>query len=246
LTQITEVETRGSDDASRTVKTVSNADLNGKFEVKEREISVTEKSADSQKTQTTVYLPSINGGFAPSVQINEQQSPSADGALETKKETLIPDSSGRWETYELREQRVKGDSQERITDERLSRRDFEGNVSPVSEVITKEKNVNGRLTTTTENYSVDVPGSTRDQSLHPLQSSETVQTTEAGRLVTETQVLQRDTVEKGLSTVIKTKDIVAKENSGSDDTITVVAQYPNGYPSIVSVELETRKTEGQH
>jgi hypothetical protein len=73
-----------------------------------------------------------------------------------------------------------------------------------------------------------------------------VQTTEAGRLVTETQVLQRDTVEKGLSTVIKTKDIVAKENSGSDDTITVVAQYPNGYPSIVSVELETRKTEGQH
>jgi hypothetical protein len=51
LTQITEVETRGSDDASRTVKTISNADLDGKFEVKEREISVTEKSADSQKTQ---------------------------------------------------------------------------------------------------------------------------------------------------------------------------------------------------
>jgi hypothetical protein len=244
LTQITEVETRGSDDAFRTVKTISNADLDGKFEVKEREISVTEKSADSQKTQTTVYLPSINGGFAPSVQINEQQSPSADGAIETKKETLIPGSSGRWETYELRAQKVKGDSQERITDERLSRRDFEGNVSPVSEVITKEKNVNGRLTTTTENYSVDVPGSTRDQILHPLQSSETVQTTEAGRLVTE--FLQRDTVEKGLSTVIKTKDIVVKENSGSDETITVVAQYPNGYPSIVSVELETRKTEGQH
>ena len=246
LTQITEVETRGSDDASRSVKTISNADLNGKFEVKEREISVTEKSADSQKTQTTVYLPSINGGFAPSVQINEQQSPSADGALKTKKETLIPDSSGRWETYELREQRVKGDSQGRITDERLSRRDFEGNVSPVSEVITKEKNVNGRLTTTTENYSVDVPGSTRDQILHPLQSSETVQTTEAGRFVTETQVLQRDTVEKGVSTVINTTDIVAKENSGSDETITVVAQYPNGYPSIVSIELETRKTERQH
>jgi hypothetical protein len=198
-----------------------------------------------RRPKTTVYLPSINGGFAPSVQINEQQSPSADGALKTKKETLIPDSSGRWETYELREQRVKGDSQERITDERLSRRDFEGNVSPVSEVITKEKNVNGRLTTTTENYSVDVPGSTRDQILHPLQSSETVQTTEAGRLVTETQVLQRDTVEKGVSTVINTTDIVVKENSGSDETITPVAQYPNGYPSIVSIELETRKTEGQ-
>jgi hypothetical protein len=73
-----------------------------------------------------------------------------------------------------------------------------------------------------------------------------VQTTEAGRLVTETQVLQRDTVEKGVSTVINTTDIVVKQNSGSDETITVVAQYPNGYPRIVSIELETRKTEGQH
>jgi hypothetical protein len=50
LTQITEVETRGSDDGSRTVKTISNSNLDGKFEVKEREISVTEKSSDSQKT----------------------------------------------------------------------------------------------------------------------------------------------------------------------------------------------------
>jgi hypothetical protein len=86
------------------------------------------------------------------MQINEQQRQSSNGTIETKKEMLFPDLNGRWETYDLREQRVKGDAQERITDERLSRRDFEGNVSPVSEVIAKEKNVNGRLTTTTENY----------------------------------------------------------------------------------------------
>jgi hypothetical protein len=71
-----------------------------------------------------------------------------------------------------------------------------------------------------------------------------VQTTEVGRLVKETQVPQPDTVEKGLSTVIKTSDIVVKENSGTEETITVIAQYPDGYPSVVSVE--TRKTEGQH
>jgi hypothetical protein len=244
LTQIIEAETRGSDDGSRTVKTISNADLDGKFEVKEREISVTEKSSDSQKTQTTRYLPDSTGEFVPSMQIKEQQKQGPNGTIETKKETLFPDLSGRWYTYEVREQTVKGDSQERITDEHLSRRDFVGNVSPVSEVITKEKNANGQLTTTTQNYSVDVPGSTRDQTLHPLQSSKSVQATEAGRIVTETQVLQPDTVEKGSNTVIKTKDIVVKDDSGTEETITVVAQYPDGYPSVVSVE--TRKTEGQH
>jgi hypothetical protein len=244
LTQIIEAETRGSDDGSRTVTNISNADLDGKFEVKEREISVTEKSLDSQKTQTTRYLPNSASEFAPSIQIHEQQKPGANGTIETRKETLFPDLSGRWYTYEVREQTVNGDSQERTTDERLSRRDFVGNVSPVSEVITKEKNANGRLTTTTQNYSVDVPGSTRDQTLHPLQSSKSVQATEAGRIVTETQVLQPDTVEKGSNTVIKTKDIVVKDDSGTEETITVVAQYPDGYPSVVSVE--TRKTEGQH
>src|SRR6266496_139283 len=244
LTQIIEAETHGSDNGSRTVKTISNADLDGKFEVKEREVSVTEKSSDSQKTRTTTYLPNTTGEFAPSMQIDEQQKQGPSGTIETKKETLFPDLSGRWYTYEVREQTVKGDSQERITDEHLSRRDFVGNVSPVSEVITKEKNANGQLTTTTQNYSVDVPGSTRDQTLHPLQSSKSVQATEAGRIVTETQVLQPDTVEKGSNTVINTSDIVIKKSSGNEETITVTAQYPDGYPIVVSVE--TRKTEGQH
>jgi len=244
LTQIIEAQTRDSDDGSRTVKTIANADLDGKFELKEREISVTEKSSDLQKTQTTRYLPSTTGEFAPSVQINEQRKQSVNGTIETTKETLFPDLNGRWYTYELREQIVRGDSQERTTDERLSRRDFERKVSPVSEVITKEKNDNGRLTTTTDNYSVDVPGATRDQILHPVQSSKIVETTEAGRGTTETQDLQRDTVEKGLSTVINTRDIVVKEDSVTEETITVTAQYPDGNPSVVA--LETRKTKGQH
>ncbi len=95
LTQIIEAEARGSDEGSRIVKTISNADLDGKFEVKEREISVTEKSLNSQKTQTTRYLPNTAGEFAPSMQINEQQRQSPNGTIETKKETLFPDLSGR-------------------------------------------------------------------------------------------------------------------------------------------------------
>jgi hypothetical protein len=241
LTQLIEVQTRASDDGSQSVKTVSNANLDGKFEVKEREISVTKKSSGLQKTQTTVYLPSTASEFAPSMQINEQQRRSADGMIDTRKETLVPDFQGGWQTYEVREQTVKGVSDERITDERLWRRDFRGNVSPVSEVITNDTNVDGRASSTTQTYSVDVPGSARDETLHPLQSSVTVQRTEAERIATDTEIVQPDTVEKGSNTVVKTTDIVVKGSSGSEETITVTAQYPDGYPSVVSVK--TRKTE---
>jgi hypothetical protein len=244
LTQIIEVETRASDDGSRTVKTISNANLDGKFELKAREISVTEKSSDLRKTQTTLYLPSISSEFAPSMQVNEQQRQNPNGTIETKKETLFPDLNGRWETYEVREQTVTGDSHEQITDERLSRRDFEGNVSLISEVTSKDTNDNGHLTRTIQTYSVDVPGSTRDHTLHPVQSSTTVQTKEAGRIVTETEVTQPDTIEKGSNTVVNTMDVVVKKSSGTEELITVTARYPNGYPSVVLVE--TRRTEGQH
>src|SRR6185503_10604031 len=108
LTQLIEVETRASDAGSKSVKTVSNANLDGKFEVKQCEISVTKKSSDLQKTQTTIYLPSTASEFAPGMQINEQQRRSADGMIETKKETLFPDFQGGWQTYEVREQTVRG------------------------------------------------------------------------------------------------------------------------------------------
>jgi len=164
--------------------------------------------------------------------------------IETKKETLFPDFQGGWQTYEVREQTVRGVSDERITDERLSRRDFRGNVSPVSEFITKDTNVDGRASSTTQTYSVDLPGSARDSTLHPLESSVMVQRTEVGRIATAAEIVQPDTVEKGSNTVVKTTDIVVKGSSGSEETITVTAHYPDGYPSVVSVE--TRKTEGHH
>jgi hypothetical protein len=40
---------------------------------KKRAISMTEKSSDSQKTQTTLYIPNTSGEFAASMQVNEQQ-----------------------------------------------------------------------------------------------------------------------------------------------------------------------------
>jgi len=241
LTQITEAETHNSDDVSRTVQTTSNDRYDGRFRVVEREIAVTTKSSDSQKTQTTVYLPSITGELPPSMQINEQRSHSPNGNTETKKETLFPDMKGGWQVYEVREQTAKGDAQNRTTDDRVSRHDFQGNVSVVSEVISKDTNVKGQLTSTSETSSVDIPGSARDGTLRPLQSSTTVRTTEPGQIITEQQVVQPGPGEKDLKTVFNTRDVVVKGNSGTEETVTVTAQYPDGYPSVVTVE--TRKSD---
>ncbi len=86
-----------------------------------------------------------------------------------------------------------------------------------------------------------MPGSTRDGSLHLLQSSKTVTKTDHDRVVAEQEIVLPDTGERGLNTVFKTTDIAIQRGSSTEETITVTAQYPDGSPSVVS--LETRKSD---
>jgi hypothetical protein len=241
LTQATESETQNSTDGSaRTVQTTSKPDSDGNLEVVGREITATTKGTASQDSHTTVYLPDVNGDLAPSMQINEQQRNVGASNMVVKKETLLPDANGAWQPYEVREQTVKGDAQNRTSDDRVSRRDFEGNVSPVSGMITTEKNANGERTSASQTYSVDFPGSTRNQTLRPLQSSSTVRKTELNRTVTEQQIVQPNPGEPEIN-FFHTTNIIVRENSGTEEIIKVTAQYPDGSPSVVL--LETRTTE---
>jgi hypothetical protein len=114
---------------------MSMADLDGRFQIKERETTAITKDSEGQRTRTTIYLPNTTGEFVPNMQVNEQQKRIPNGTIETKKETLFPD-----------------------------------------------------LSTTT--------------------------------------------------------DIKTQGSSGPEETITVTARYPAGYPSVVSVER--RKSEGEH
>ena len=238
LTQMTETETHNSGDSARTVQTTSNADYDGNLYVTEREITATTKSSDSQKTETTVYVPGINGGLAQNMKVNEQQR-NADGKTEVKKETHFRDTNGGWQVYEVREQTLIGNAQNRTSNDRLSRFDFEGNVSPVSQVVTTEKNVNGKLTSASQTYSVDIPGWTRYHTLRPLQWSTTAQTTESGRTVTEQQIVQPDPGEPDLNSSVNTTSIIVMGKSGTEGTIKVTAQYPDGSPSVVYLETRT-------
>ena len=241
LRQVTETKTRTSDNVVRTEQTISSSEYDGRPRVLERETTETTKGPDSQKKQTTVYLPSISGDLSPTMKVNEQQTRKPNGDTEIKSETLLVDTNGRWQLYEVREQKVTGGDRNRTTSDRLYRRDFEGNISPVSEVITSEMNAKGQSTSTREVYSVDVPGATRDNSLHPVESSTTVRTTERDRVITEQQVLRHNAEEKGVDTLVATKDTVTRSSSGTEETIVVDARYPDGSPSVVSVE--TRKSD---
>lgn len=239
LTQITESETQNSADGSaRTVETTSKPDLGGNLEVVAREITATTKSAATENSQTTVYLPDVNGGLAPSMQMNEQEQHNARGETYRKKNTtLFPDANRNWQVYESQEKTVEGDAQNRTSEDHLSRLDFEGNVSPVSQIITHQTNGDGRVVTTSETYSVDAPGWTRD-GFQLIEWSTSARTVEPGRIVTEQRVEQPDPgdPEAGLGTTVEKTDTVATGSSGTNQTIVVTARYPDGYPSMVTVE----------
>lgn len=239
LTQITEVETRNSVGVSHSEKTISSVDYYGKPQLKEREVTVTTKNGDSQTRQTTVYLPGISGQFAPSMQVNEQQRTGPEGTVAIKTQTLLPDLSGRWQTYEIRDRVIERDDRGRTIDDRVSRRDYDGNVSPVSEVITTERNAGNQFSSTSQTYSVDIPGQARDRDLHPLQSVTSIRTSEPGRVTTEQAIVRPDPGEKDLSTTFKTTDVLVHTSSGTEQRIVVTAQYPDGYPSVVSLETRT-------
>jgi len=235
LTQVTDSKTQKSGDGgANVVRTTSNVDLDGNLHVVEREVEATTKGSESEDTQTTVYRPDATGNLTPSMQIHEQQERGVNGDVQMKKTTLLPDASGGWQVYEVRERTVKGDAQDRTTEDRTSRRDFEGKVSPVSQVITKEANVNGQTTSTTETHSVDVPGSAREETLRPVQRATTVRKTEPGQTIAEQQI---EVLYPGGPTSIKTMNIVVVGTSGTEETNTTTVQYPDSYPSVVSVEM---------
>ena len=239
LTQVAESETQNSADSSaRTLETTSKPDANGNLEVVGREITATTKTATSQDSQTTVYLPDINGGLAPSMRMNEKDELSSGRATYMKKTTLLPDANGNWQVYESQEKTIEGGTQNQTTEDRISRRDFEGNVSPVSREITHQTSGDDRAITTSETYSVDVPGWARDGSFRFLQRSTSVRTVEPGQTVTVQRIEQPDPgdPQMGFGTIAEKTATVVKRNSGTMETIVVTARYPDGYPSVVTVE----------
>jgi len=246
ISQVSEEETQNSEngDANR-VRTTSNPDSNGNLQVVRREVTEAKmKDPESRDTQTTVYLIDVGGELAPSMKIDEQQKRGVNGELELVKTTSLRDANGGWQVYEVGERTIKENGQNRSTVERLSRRDYDGNVSPVSQVISHDAQINGQAATTAETYSIDVPGSPRDGKLHLVEHGATVEKRDPGRTTTEQQIDQPDPgdPQAGLGISTKITNVIVPNAQGTEETHTISVRNPDETNYGV-VSVETKKTD---
>lgn len=250
LVQVTEEEQHILPDGdSNVVRTVSNPDVNGGFQVVQRQVKETKQvGKDVEETKTTVMLPSGNGGLAPAMKVQERRTRSANDTVESQKTTLLPDGSGNWQVNELRQSTIRQEGKNRSSEERVSRPDSEGKLGEISRTVSKQsENASGEKSNTVETYSLDVPGSTRDGSLHLVERATTSQrTSSTGQKTTEQQVEQPNPGDptSGMQVITLTTDTVRPGPSGAQASRTVQARDANGSLGVVSVD--TSKSDNVH
>lgn len=242
LVQVTEEDkhTLPSGD-SNVLRITSSPDLNGRLQPFQREIVETKKiGEDVEETNTTVMIPSVNGGFAPSIKTRELRKEGANETVESQKTTLVPDGPGKWQVSEVRENTTRKEADTRVSDERVSRRDAEGKLLETSRTVSKEtQSTSGEKSSVVENYSVDVSGTPRDGSLHLVERATTAQrASTTGEQITENKVerLNPGDPSAGLRISILVNDTVRPGPSGEQGTRTIRMRDLNGSFGVVAVD----------
>jgi hypothetical protein len=243
LVQVTEEEKHtlpGGD--SYVIRITSSPYVSGKVQ----EIVETKRvSTDVEETKTTVMLPSANGGLAPAFKTHELRKRSANNTIESQETTLLPDGVGNWHVSEVRQATTRQEGTNRTTEERVSRLDSEGKLGEVSNVVSKEsESTSGEKRSVVETYSIDVPGTTRDSSLHLVErKTSTERSSPTGERATEQRVEQTNPGDPGsglrVSVLVDGRMVPAR--SGFQATRTVRLRDLNGNFEVV--EVDTTKSD---
>jgi len=250
LMQVTEEEKHtlpGGD--SNLVRSVSNPDTNGNLQLVQRQVAQTKKiSKGVEETNTTIMLPSIDGGLAPAMKMQERQTHGANNTVESNKTTLFPDGTGNWQVGETRQSTIRQEGNNLTSEERVSRPDSEGKLGQIARTVSKEsETAPGEKSNSVETYSVDVPGSSRDGSLHLVERATITQRTNStGQQSTEQKVEQPNPGDpsSGLRMTTLTTDRVQPGPSGAKSIRTIQARDANGSLGVVSVD--TSKSDNIH
>ena len=251
LLQVTEEEKHtlpGGD--SNLVRTTSKPDGSGNLQPVRRQIEETKRSGkDVEETKTTVMLPSVSGDLAPVTKVQEVRKQAANDTVESQKTTLFPDGAGNWQVGETRQVTTRPEGKNRsTTEEQVSRADSEGKLTQVSRTVSKDsESAPGEKRDTVETYSVHVPGSAGDGSLHLVERATTVQhTSSIGRQTTEQQLEKPDPGDpgSGLRVTTLSTDTVRPGPSGAQATRTVRVLDASGSFDIVAVD--TTKSDNIH
>jgi hypothetical protein len=193
-------------------------------------------------------LPSVNGGLVPSVKVQERREQGANGTVESQQTTLLPDGAGNWQVGEIRRTTTRQEGDNHTTEEQVSLPDSEGKLGEVSRTVSNEvATASGEKRNTVETYSVSVPGSVGDGSLHLVKrATTTLLPRSTGQQNVEQQVEQADPGDpgSGLRVTIVTTDTVRPGLSGAQATRTVQVRDANGSFEVVSVD--TTKSDNIH
>jgi len=242
LVQVTEEEKHilpGDD--SNIVRVTYNPDLNGRLQPVQREIAETKKiGRDLEETNTTVMLTNINGGLAPAFKTHELRKRAANDTVETEKTTWLPDINGKWQLSEIRQNTTTQEATDRRVEERVFRPDAEGKLGQVSRLVSQEsESPSGEKRSVVESYSMDVPGATRDGSLHLIErKTSTESSNSTGERATKQAVEQTNPGDSGagLRVSVLVDGRMVPGSSGEQSTATIRARDSNGNFGIVSVD----------
>jgi hypothetical protein len=226
---------------SNIVRVTYNPDVNGRLQPVQREIVETRKiGKDVEETNTTVMQTNISGGLAPVFKTHELRKRAANDTVESEKTTWLPDGNGNWQLSEIRQSITTQEAKDRKIEERVFRPDAEGKLAQISRVVNQEsESTSGEKRSVVETYSIDVPGTTRDGSLHLIErETSTERSSSTGERATEQQVEQTNPGDPGaglrVSVMVDGKTVPGP--SGEQATVTIRARDSNGNFGIVSVD----------
>jgi hypothetical protein len=232
---------------SKVVRTTSDPDANGTLQVVQRDVQETAITGSGrQDISTTTMLPGIDGTLVPTMQSHEVQQRNGNN-VEIQKTTLLPDGSGNWQVGEVKHETINDDGKNRSRQEDISRPDSEGNLDAISRTISrKTESAAGNKKNEEDIYSVDVPGSTRDGSLHETQRTTTTQHTDTNGQQT-TQVSEAPSPgnpASGMQITTVTNDTVRLRPSGAQATRTI--QLSDANKNLGVVFVDTAKSDNAH
>jgi hypothetical protein len=242
LTQVTDEERHDSPGGeSKVVRSTSNPDANGRLAIVQRQVEDTTKIGPNlEKTNTTTYLPGVDGVLAPSMQVEERREHVDDHTVRFQKSTMLSDGNGNWQINERKDGTIADDGKNRTSEEHVARQDGSGNLGEVSRTLTKEsRNGSGGSQSVTESYSKDIPGNSSDGTLHLVQRVTTASNSSKDGETSRRRVEQVDpgNPSAGLQVSVGSTGSETSATAGTSGTNTVETRDADGRLRVVSVDM---------
>jgi hypothetical protein len=196
-----------------------------------------------RETRISVLTPDVNGGLTESARTEQRETRSGDHAVQFEKTTSVKDGAGYWRPREVRQGVIKEDGKEQTRDESVLQPDSDGKLALVNRTVSKEAaGASGETQATTETYTVDLPGATRDGTLHPVERVTTIHRAgQGGGQSTQTRVEQANPDSPtGMRVTGETIEVVRPGPGGTThQTRTVESLNDNGSPGAVWIDMGT-------